>query len=153
VDFDARVRALEEIRAGRVGLPDLMAAPEDGRIKLWVASRALELRKRRPAPFRDGSYEPVPVAGGQARRVCAFARRGGNEAVVALTGRFFLELLPRQPWAAGAGIWSGTRVDLPDPLRGRVWRDAVTGREIRESAGALDLGDVFAALPLALLES
>jgi (1->4)-alpha-D-glucan 1-alpha-D-glucosylmutase len=152
VDFEPRIRALEEIRSGRATRADLFARPEDGRIKLWVASRALDLRRRRPAPFRSGDYEGLAALGPKLRRVCAFSRRSGDEAIVALAGRFFSGLLAESPWAAGAAVWSGTRVTLPEALRGRRWRDVLTGRDIAEGAEGLDLAQVFETLPLALLE-
>src|SRR5688572_2659271 len=93
VDFEPRIRALKDLASGRVTLGELMAKPEDGRIKLWVMSRALDLRRRRPGPFRSGDYEGLSALGPKLRRVCGFSRRSGAEAVVALTGRFFSGLL------------------------------------------------------------
>ncbi|HEX7899252.1 MAG TPA: malto-oligosyltrehalose synthase [Planctomycetota bacterium] len=150
VDFETRVRALRELASASPA--DLLANAEDGRIKLWVTSRALDLRRRRPAPFRSGDYEGLSALGPKLRRVVAFSRRSGDEAVVALTGRFFSGLLAEAPWAAGAAVWGGTRVTLPEALRGRRWRDVLSGRELADSSEGLDLGQVFETLPLALLE-
>jgi (1->4)-alpha-D-glucan 1-alpha-D-glucosylmutase len=154
VDYAARRRALQQAEAAGPDPSAFLASPEDGRIKLWLTRRALAALRARPAVFLRGDYLPLAADGPQARRVCAFARSSGPDAALALTGRFLTGVLVGgSSWAAGPVLWGATRVALPEPLRGRVWRDALTGRRVRESAGGLDLGEAFATLPLALLEA
>lgn len=145
VDYEPRIRALEDLRANRLRLADLLARPEDGRIKLWILVRALDLRRRYADAFRTGEYEAVAVSGPQQRRVLGFSR---GKTLVALTGRFFSGLLADSPWAAGPKIWGGTRA----AVGGRRWRDTLTGRELEATSEGLDLGAAFETLPLAFLE-
>jgi maltooligosyltrehalose synthase len=55
-------------------------------------------------------------------------------------------------------VWQDTRVFLPDPLPGARYREALTDRWLRvEISGngepaAFSLADVFAALPVALIQ-
>ena len=51
VDWDARRRALDDLRAG--------AAPTARTMKLYVLWKALDLRARRPDAFDGGAYAPV----------------------------------------------------------------------------------------------
>jgi (1->4)-alpha-D-glucan 1-alpha-D-glucosylmutase len=51
VDWDARRRALDALRAG--------AAPTAQTMKLYLLWKALDLRARRPAAFDGGAYTPV----------------------------------------------------------------------------------------------
>ncbi|MBK5958793.1 malto-oligosyltrehalose synthase [Rhodoplanes elegans] len=81
VDFDARNAMLTAIGE----TPDwaaLAASWTDGRIKLALTHRLLELRRALPAVFADGGYAPLPVEGPQAGHVLAFARTGRRDAVI-----------------------------------------------------------------------
>jgi (1->4)-alpha-D-glucan 1-alpha-D-glucosylmutase len=64
VDWDARRRALAELRGG--------TPPTRETAKLFLIWKTLQLRARRPEAFA-GAYEPVEAEG-----VCAFTRGGGG---------------------------------------------------------------------------
>ncbi|CAL9414891.1 Maltooligosyl trehalose synthase [Streptomyces sp. enrichment culture] len=105
--------------------------------KAVVTRAALALRARRPGTFGDAAtYEPLPAEGPAAAHCVAFARSGG--AVTAVT-RLSLRL-------AEAGGWRGTTLPLPP---GR-WADALAPE--REFAGHARVADLFADMPVALLE-
>ncbi|MFE1249602.1 malto-oligosyltrehalose synthase [Streptomyces sp. NPDC058735] len=105
--------------------------------KATVTRAALGLRARRPGAFGDtATYQPLPAQGPAAGHCLAFAR--SSEVVTAVT-RLSLRL-------AEAGGWRDTRLALPP---GR-WADVLEpGREFTGHAHAAEL---FAALPVALLE-
>ena len=100
-----------------------------------MVSRALELRRRRPALFgRHSTYEPLLAEGPKADHVVAFARGGGACTVVArLTRSLGLD-------------WGATFLQLPV---GR-WRDTLGG--ISEAEGLVPLSRLLGSLPVALLE-
>ncbi|WKX17944.1 malto-oligosyltrehalose synthase [Streptomyces sp. HUAS CX7] len=105
--------------------------------KAAVTRAALALRARRPGTFGHGAtYEPLPAEGPAAAHCVAFARSG--RAVTAVT-RLSLRL-------AEAGGWRGTTLPLPP---GR-WADALAPE--REFAGHARVADLFADMPVALLE-
>ncbi|MFG2680877.1 malto-oligosyltrehalose synthase [Streptomyces sp. NPDC048392] len=105
--------------------------------KTAVTRAALALRARRPGAFGGtATYEPLPAEGPAAAHCVAFARSG--EAVTAVT-RLSLRL-------AEAGGWRGTTLPLPP---GR-WADALAPG--REFAGHARVEDLFADMPVALLE-
>lgn len=155
VDFDRRRRALAILDREAEGRgPDLarelLADPGDGRLKLFVTSRALRLRRRRPKPFADGEYLPLRAAGPRGEHVVAFARRARGQAVVAAAARFFTRL-PDPP--VGETAWGETGLRLGDGA-GDLYRDTLTGTELRPvgAGGLVPLAEVFAHLPVALLE-
>jgi (1->4)-alpha-D-glucan 1-alpha-D-glucosylmutase len=155
VDFDRRRRLLAglQVRAERdaPALARRLVSATDGRLKLWVTSRALGVRRARAALFEKGAYEPLEAAGPRSEEVVAFARVHGRAAVVAAAGRFFTRL-PDPPVGEA---WGATILPLPEE-GGEVWRDALTGRELRASGAPgprLPLAEVFRHLPVALLES
>uniref|UniRef100_UPI001645BF21 malto-oligosyltrehalose synthase n=1 Tax=Streptomyces salinarius TaxID=2762598 RepID=UPI001645BF21 len=105
--------------------------------KAVVTRAALALRARRPGTFGDAAtYEPLPAEGPAAAHCVAFARSG--RAVTAVT-RLSLRL-------AEAGGWRGTTLPLPP---GR-WADVLAPG--REFAGHARVADLFADMPVALLE-
>jgi (1->4)-alpha-D-glucan 1-alpha-D-glucosylmutase len=164
VDFAARKASFEEMQAaaarsdGAVALlaSRLLQNIADGRIKQFVTWRALEARREHEALFRDGSYVPLPVQGAQADHVCAFARVLGDECAITIAPRLVGTLTRgemRMP--IGAELWSDTRISLPNLLRQRVWRNALTREPIppAESANALPGASALRRFPLALLVS
>lgn len=75
----------------------------DPRHKLALIQRTLALRAEWPELFRDGDYVPLAVLGEHANHLCAYARRLGDHAVIAIVPRLTVKLL-------GA---VGERVSLP----------------------------------------
>lgn len=151
VDYATLERLLADLPGPGEGVPaGLVAAPEDGRIKLWVMRTALAFRNERRELFERGTYAELETAGPAADHVVAFSRLKGNQAAVVLTGRFFM----KRPHAPGA--WDGTKVVLPEALAASKWREGFTTRtiETRSEGGkrTLPLAEVFSDLPIALLE-
>ena len=138
----------------------LLASASDGRVKLFVTSRALRLRRERRDLFDTGDYLPLPVSGARARHVIAFARGAGERPVIALAGRFFAALTGGGTEPLTASAWGDTQVSLAPvlPKGGRAprLREALSGRTLTPATAdgqpALRLADVFAHLPVALVE-
>ncbi len=150
VDFEARRRALEGLE--QASLEALRETAGDGRIKMLATARGLALRRRRPETFAHGDYFPLEAEGGESRRVVAFARGTGGEAVVAAAGRFFMGLGDAGRWPLGRPAWQETRLVLPPDLADARFGEVLSGRELRASGGRLDAAELFAELPAALLE-
>ena len=53
----------------------LLAGKEDGRIKLYVTHRGLDLRRQHPRLFQEGAYLPVEARGTRRDHVVAVGRR------------------------------------------------------------------------------
>lgn len=166
VDFERRRAMLDEVRA-LMALPDpdaravalraLVADAVDGRAKLWVTWRALQLRRLAPSLLRDGEYLPLAVRGSQAEHVVAFARREGARWLVVVATRLTANLgLP--PGEAPVGErWGDTAVVWPDsaaaaPTSAALWFDDFVGTKRHAlRAGALPLADVLREFPVAAL--
>jgi (1->4)-alpha-D-glucan 1-alpha-D-glucosylmutase len=170
VDYDVRRAWLDElapVRSRVTGDPvepsahdiaDLLDTWSDGRIKLYVTSRGLQLRRTRAALFLGGDYLPLECEGRHRERLVALARVLDEDVVVAVTPRLIA------PLGRGSGrllvapeAWGDTRVRLPQPRRGRRWRHLLTGEELSVVHGATDdwllASQVFATCPVALLGS
>lgn len=148
-------------------LADLARGWRDGRIKLYVTHRALDVRKRHPRLFLEGGYEPLTATGARAEHLCAFSRSSGSDRALAIAGRWFYALLGSSDPLPGGGAgpvpaeaWGETRILLPSGAPGR-WRCALSGAAVgAEESGesgesgdgkALRAADIFVHLPVALL--
>ncbi|HLL55800.1 MAG TPA: malto-oligosyltrehalose synthase [Myxococcaceae bacterium] len=158
VDYRLRVRALEALDADaakdRLALCQaLWRDMDDGRAKLYTVAQALRLRRRHEALFRRGGYRPLDVTGPRAAHAVVFARELEGNAVIAVAPRLTLGLLDGDGLGKAFG---GTRLLLTEAEGSAPWVDIFTGRRFIPSrdtgAPALDLGELLAHFPLALLE-
>ena len=133
-------------------LREFVAAPEDGRAKLWVAWRCLGLRREQPQLFSGAGYAPVNVNADRSRHVIAFARQAGDEGFIAVAGRFFASLgLAPEALPLGAATWGDTALDLGFLPRGTALEDVLHPGARFACDGPLRIADVLSALPVALL--
>lgn len=157
VDFALRRRLLAELRRASDGDPvalveQLLSDLADGRIKMFVTMRGLAFRRAHRDVFERGSYEPLAVSGDHGDRVIAFTRSYGGRGVIVVCGRHFTAIAepPQRPVGPR---WGATSLEL-GRIAGSRFRDALTGRTLEASARrTLELRDVFAQLPMAMLEA
>jgi (1->4)-alpha-D-glucan 1-alpha-D-glucosylmutase len=159
VNFECRRRMLEDVERGTAGdvetrdrfLTDLVANPEDGRLKLHVVRAALAARKDRPVPFRSRSYVPLEAAGRSAGRVIAFGRGEGTQRLVAVVPRFIAGHVLSGGAPTDLALWSGTDLSLPAGWPSR-WTCVLSGRPLQaEPERGLRVAELFGILPVALL--
>jgi (1->4)-alpha-D-glucan 1-alpha-D-glucosylmutase len=115
-DIEVRMAPDAPDREGELrGLLESMA---DGRIKLYLVWRTLQVRRRLERLFREGEYVPLQSAGARAEHLCAFARRLDDQAVVAVVPRLCARLLQEETGAPiGERLWGDTVIRLA-PLGG-----------------------------------
>ncbi len=163
VDYELRCRMLQDIRSAveasggdLAGLADrLLAAKEDGRIKLYMTHRALVYRRDHPGLFTAGEYLPLAARGAKAGNLFAFARRDGQSAAIAAVPRLVAGLTSNPDRPPIGNAWRDTRLSLAGLDPNPRWRDVFTGRtftaELRDDQASLAAADLFANLPVALL--
>ena len=162
VDYSRRCQLLKRLREMQAwgALPlieELTRDLTDGAIKLYVISRALCFRKSNRELLLNGSYIPLRATGGLQNHVVAFARGLGRRSVIAAAGRFFMALGAEKTKPTGAQIWGDSALVLRREVPRTAYRDVLSGRAIesaeRNGKQILPLAEVFAHLPVALLES
>ncbi len=135
---------------------DLMRNIEDGRVKLYITSRALRFRRALPELFSRGSYVPLRAHGGYRHHVIAFARRWGAQAAVAVASRYFIKLGFSDKLYGDSSVWNETELLLPQGLAGNVYRDIFTNRifkpKIKQGHSVLPLAEILSCFPVVLLE-
>jgi (1->4)-alpha-D-glucan 1-alpha-D-glucosylmutase len=166
VDYPKRAEMLQQLQSATAasngamtGLcRDLIATKEDGRVKLYVHFRTLDLRRERPGLLSNGAYIPVACEGTHADRVFAFVRQSGDTSVLVAVPRLLGGLIPdANQTPLGDTVWRDTRLVLPAEVSSRDWRNILTGEDVTATAqdGRLSvaLAQVFAHFPVALLVS
>jgi (1->4)-alpha-D-glucan 1-alpha-D-glucosylmutase len=155
VDYERRRAMLQEISALdeplEGALADMLGRLEDGRAKMYVIWRLLQLRREREALFRDAGYTPLRSTGEHARHVIAFARRHGGESAITVAPRLVAGMGVRPRSLPCGAIWGDTRLELGFLKEGSVLRDALTLCQHTVQDGGLDLSSVLAHFPVAVL--
>jgi (1->4)-alpha-D-glucan 1-alpha-D-glucosylmutase len=152
VDYGTRRQILSGLHpcSGREAPPealaDLLDRRSDGHVKMYAMNRALSARAALREAF-DGEYTALATTG--ARRDCVFAFARGGRAITCVP-RLVAALTPDGAPPVGAAVWTDTRVELPEALRGRRYRNVFTGATI-DGGDALAAAVVFDRFPVALL--
>ena len=159
IDFTTRAGALKEIAGTEAEAPEsllrsLLDRWCDGRIKLFLISRALRFRREHAPLFHEGEFLPLQAAGCNARNVISFIRRAGPKSVLVAVPRW-LSQLPAGRQALPFD-WCDTRVVMPPGLPQR-WRNILTSGEVQslnqnDGTGLL-ASDLFRQFPVAFFES
>jgi (1->4)-alpha-D-glucan 1-alpha-D-glucosylmutase len=160
VDFPKRLRMLNElrIRESQGLLPlvrELLSHWEDGRIKLYLTYKALNVRKERRELFLEGSYLPLSVSGGKKEHLLAFARVHGRDWAIAVVPRLITRLSAAGEFPLGLAAW-GTKgaVGMPEDSPGR-WLNPFTGEHVHAFGDgrkkSIAIHEVLRDFPAALL--
>jgi (1->4)-alpha-D-glucan 1-alpha-D-glucosylmutase len=127
VNYQLRQQALEKMpglrtsrdaKSGGQDLPGyvrgLLSNLEDGRVKLYMTQRSLEVRRGDTALFQLGKYLPLNVRGEKAAHVCAFAREYKGRLAILAVPRLCATLLgDRLRSPCDESLWGDTEVALP----------------------------------------
>jgi (1->4)-alpha-D-glucan 1-alpha-D-glucosylmutase len=150
VDYDVRRRALADLATASV--ESLLDQRADGRVKMFVANRALATRAEHRELYEHGEYVPITTAGTRADCLFAFGR-GTDDRVITCVPRLIATLIPDGAAPPlGAAVWGDTSiaVDSARPLR-----DVFTGATMTPvpSGGGhrLTAAAIFERFPVALL--
>jgi (1->4)-alpha-D-glucan 1-alpha-D-glucosylmutase len=157
VDFALRDRLLAELhqqceaKTGPDIVAELMQTLPDGRMKLYLCWRLLQLRREHVDLFAHGDYLALPARGERADHLCAFARRHESVTVIVVVGRWFarLEALGVDEGLKPGDRWKDAWVELPE-LPGSL-HDSLTGELVTARKGRLPVAGLLTPLPVAVL--
>jgi (1->4)-alpha-D-glucan 1-alpha-D-glucosylmutase len=136
----------------------LLRSLHDGRVKLFVIWRTLQLRRLSPTLFARGDYQPITALGRHARHVCAFRRCLRNSEFIVVVPRFTLELTRTGRLPLGPRVWHDTAIPLPSAQSGSRYRNLFTHECLEPKPTRqghppqLPLARIFRTFPVALLE-
>jgi (1->4)-alpha-D-glucan 1-alpha-D-glucosylmutase len=157
VDYAHRqslLASLQEVSAGSAAqlVDALWKNALDGRIKMYVTSRALAFRRTERDLFAGGEYIPLRARGRREKHVVAFARQLLEKEVIVVASRFFMRLGAAARWPLDSEMWGDSSLSLEGQLTRGRFRDVFTGIEFDAQTNGLPLSLLFAHLPVALLE-
>ncbi len=133
---------------------DLLADPQDGRLKMYATWRTLCLRRKHPDLFSQGEYTGLAAEGSKAHNLIAFSRKTESATAIVIVPRLVSGLLGNSTSPPiGAEIWEDTRVLLPSDGPSSDLRNAFTGEAVslHEGRSAVDVSAAFGTFPAALL--
>jgi len=135
-------------------LGDLTHNWRDGRIKLYLISKALQFRKQNALLFSEGQFMPVEIRGKRGEHAAAFARRYKKDWVVAVVPRWLARGHYPMTSADTDRFWGNTDIQVPKNAPS-FWESILSGATIEaHNAGAkrsLPLGKLLDNFPVALL--
>jgi (1->4)-alpha-D-glucan 1-alpha-D-glucosylmutase len=159
VDYACRGAMLAQLQHGAAAprARELVQTMEDGRCKLLLTWKVLQLRRAHPQLFRDGNYRRLRVRGEHANNICAFARRLGSQSLIVIAPRLYRRLLAdRGGLPLGSEVWGDTLIELPREQRFRgAFRGVLDGAQIealpRGEIAGVSVAQALAEFPVALL--
>ncbi len=159
VNFGLRNTILNELMKQEVHLrtellQQMIQSWQDGRIKLYVIYKALNMRRLYSDIFKYGNYISLESQGRGKEHVCAFARRQEENWILTIIPRFFTKLISLDDLPCGQEVWKRDKLQLPAnaPVS---WINIFTEEkvEVSDNEKGLLLSDIFSTFPIALLRN
>jgi (1->4)-alpha-D-glucan 1-alpha-D-glucosylmutase len=135
---------------------ELLQHRRDGRVKMFVATRALHVREARRRVFDSGTYVPLEAKGARRDSLFAFARQHEDQVAITCVPRLIGSLIPdvKSP-PVGSSVWGDTRIDLAACPHARPFLNVFTGARIEpqivDGRPTMPASQVFERFPAALL--
>lgn len=148
VDYARRRRLLEHLQRADVQeagakkeyFQDMLEHMEDGRLKLYITWKALQVRRQYPEVFQQGTYVPVCVRGPRADNLIAYVRGKENISILVVVPRLCSGLLP-DPSQRGISpeMWNDTTLEMWEQAPALSFEDLLTSNRwsISKSEGPL----------------
>jgi (1->4)-alpha-D-glucan 1-alpha-D-glucosylmutase len=159
VDFRHRAALLDEIEKRSKQNPlrlarELVQNWHDGRIKLYLIWKVLNLRRKYPRVFLDGRFLPMKMTGRREANLIAYARRRGTTWIMTIVPRWLARSKASPAFTRLQRFWLGSHIALPGNAP-RSWLNVLTGETVETTrwrrVPTLSLPDVFKNLPVAVL--
>jgi (1->4)-alpha-D-glucan 1-alpha-D-glucosylmutase len=141
VNFVLRRKLLDRL-AELDNLAELMGKWQDGRIKLLIVSRLLQLRRQYPDLFASGSYASLSATGPASDRICAFGRTKNQVTIVVAASLY--------PIRTSLEEWGDSAIPVPEG-DGDRWVNLLDDKKLKACAGVIGAAELFQTLPVAAL--
>ena len=164
VDYARREQALQQLQdlqpsdTPQSELQSFVNCMSDGRIKLYLISRTLALRKEHPELFERGEYLPLNVVGDKTKHLVAFARRTEKLSAIIAVPRLCAQLVSQgAALPIGPDVWGNTKIEIPGALTSAGYRNALTGEllkaERQPDGSSIAASAVLSSFPVGLFVS
>jgi (1->4)-alpha-D-glucan 1-alpha-D-glucosylmutase len=159
IDFKYRDKLLAEIEKRSIEDPagycrELVENWRDGRIKLYLIWKILNIRRELSRLFLEGDFAPVEITGKRLSNVIAYARRSQDEWILAIAPRWLARAKAPPATSRMQAFWAGSQIALRTNAP-RSWLNALTGETFganpSQKGSKLSLSDIFKNFPVAVL--
>jgi (1->4)-alpha-D-glucan 1-alpha-D-glucosylmutase len=145
VDYQRRREMLESLSASTPH--ELIQNWPDGRIKMFLTQRVLQLRREHVDLFQRGEYLALAVNGTFAECCVSFARRLGNQWIVVIAPR----LSSRLGFPPVGERWKDSALELPETLSFENPHNLFTCRDLHHERRQISIADAITILPFAVI--
>lgn len=153
VDFEKRNHYLNEIKEKEQGnildlLEELLSSMENGKIKLYLIHRMLQIRNSFSELFNQGNYHSLEINGKYKDHIIAFCRNFESQWSLTVAPRFLTDIVEEGRNPFGNEIWEDTQIGIPANIM--TWHNPITDQEI---AGKKELlvGEILQYFPVGFL--
>ncbi|RJF95337.1 malto-oligosyltrehalose synthase [Noviherbaspirillum saxi] len=147
VDYAARQQSLSTADDDIANIEDW----QSGHLKQQIVRRSLHLRAREQDLFARGDYVPLALEGPRSRHAIGFLRRWQDRTAIVIAAHLPASLMGDASGPAVPAVaWQDTIALLPQ-MANATWMDLYTGKTVRVVNGRIQLADVLAILPAAVL--
>ena len=159
VDYTSRIQMLEKLE--RLDALDVSSRVElirqefqSASAKLFITSRALQLRRKDATLFETGEYVPLETSGVHADHLFSFLIGNGAAGLIVAVPRLVAKLTAHDN-STNRGNAPGINANLhvPENWSNRLWTNVFTGEFVRVQDGTIPATELFATLPFGLLRT
>ncbi len=159
VDYTLRrhsLAALEACQEAQTQLTEMLSNIGDGRAKMYLTWRLLQLRRAQPRLFAEGAYFPLPTVGPGADHICAFVRCWRGQCLIVVVARWYARLPAGEDGRlpVGEAAWGDSGVEIAGDIAG-AYRDILNGARLRVGhpgePAFCRAADLLALFPVAVL--
>jgi len=158
VDYRRRQAMLEELADACNNSSDLPAllrelrdGISDGRAKLYLTWKILNLRREHPRLFAEGDYLALDTEGPAADQLCAFSRCCGDTTVLMVAPRWFVLC----DAGGGSTTWQDTRIRCPETEQNADYCNVFSGERVPAQRQGdccwINAAELLGSFPVALL--
>lgn len=164
VDFEARERMLDELEAvfelpageRLAAIADMLANWQDGRIKLFITTCGLRLRRTMAELFARGAYIPLSAEPAINNNIVALARKHNDDLFIAIVPRLITALTtPEHRLPISVDTWKTARLLLPEDVTAKSFRNLFTGEQTRpltlNGQAGIFIAEALRTCPVAIL--
>jgi len=132
---------------------ELLENYQDGRIKMWITMRTLELRREYASLFHKGTYVPLESSDKNSH-LCAFARiheeSGRAEVAIIAVPRLAYTLMAGKVEPPISDVWGDATITLAEGIPSEL-RNVLTDKKVAATDRKLACREIFETLPVAVL--
>lgn len=162
VDFSKRQAALAGMQNPKLSVciceaRELAKNWRDGRIKMYVIWRALNVRRQNAELFSHGEFASLAASGARQGNISAYCRRYGEQAALVVLPKWLQAVHSSASGLSADDFWADTQISLP-ASESTAWHNLFTGEDLRASpispgTHSLPMAGLFRHFPVAMLEA